>query len=201
MAVLLTTFALTVVVDLSVAVQFGVVLAALLFVKRMADVTRVGGAGAVVAGDEPPAGARPDHDAHAITSHRVPPGVQVYEINGPVFFGAADKLRNLMPIFTRPPRVMILRLRHVPAIDATGLHALAEFHKQCLARGTHLLLSGVQPQVLPKLHRWPESKAIGRENVVAGIDEALARARTLLGLSPEEAVPEADGPGREKHVA
>ena len=127
-----------------------------------------------------------DRDPEVIRRRVVPHEVQVYEINGPFFFGAADKLRNTMPIFTRPPRVMILRLRHVPTIDATGLHALTEFHKECTSRGTHLILSGVQPHVLEKLARWPESSAIGHENIVSNIDQALRRARHMLGLPPQE---------------
>jgi SulP family sulfate permease len=180
-AVLLTTFFLTVVFDLSLAVQVGVVLAALLFVKRMADLTKVGtpdgmtGARRVADGDG---------DLEALRQLGIPPGVQVYEIQGPFFFGAADKLRNTMPIFTRPPRVMILRLRHVPAIDATGLHALAEFHKECVARGTHLILAGVQPDVMRKVLHWPPSEAIGRENIVPEFGAGLERARVLLEPSP-----------------
>ncbi|HEV3258071.1 MAG TPA: sulfate permease [Gemmataceae bacterium] len=180
--ILLATFILTVVFDLSLAVQVGVVLAALLFVKRMADMTRVGplqaagGAGADELADDP----------GAISKRQVPRGVEVYEIQGPLFFGAADKLRNTMPIFGRPPTVMILRLRQVPVIDATGLHALVEFHKECARLGTHLILAGVQPNVLVKLHRWPESEAIGANDIVRNIDHALARAREIVGHLPTE---------------
>jgi SulP family sulfate permease len=192
-AILLTTFTLTVVFDLSLAVQVGVVLAALLFVKRMADLTRVGNLGV----------ARPrrhasedelDLDPVAISKRNVPRGIQVYEVAGPFFFGAADKLRSIMPIVSKPPRVMILRLRHVPAIDATGLHALAEFHKECTARGTHLILSGVQSRVMRTLKRAHESELIGRKNIVANIDLALERAREVLGTAKPQ-------PAGDKHVA
>lgn len=183
-AVLLCTFLLTVVVDLTVAVQVGVVLAALLFVKRMADLTRVGVAGRVARRVPNPVEDELDRDPEAITRFAVPAEVQVYEVHGPFCFGAADKLRNIMPIVSRPPKVMILRLRHVPTIDATGLHALGELQKQCRAKGTHLVLSGVQPHVLRALKRWPESRAIGRLNVCADLENALVRARQLLAPAP-----------------
>ena len=176
--ILLATFILTVVVDLSLAVQVGVVLAALLFVKRMADSTRIGPFQTVAA--------EPADDPGAISKRRVPRGVEVYEIQGPLFFGAADKLRSTMPIFGQPPAVMILRLRQVPVIDATGLHALIEFYKECARLGTHLILAGVQPHVLVKLRRWPESEAIGQQDIVSNIDQALARAREIVPLPPPE---------------
>jgi SulP family sulfate permease len=171
------------------------VLASLLFVKRMGDLTRVGALGRVAPSADP-VEAELDRDPAALHKHAVPAGVEVYEIQGPFFFGAADKLRSTMPIFSRPPRVMILRLRHVPSIDATGLHALAEFHKECQARGTQLILSGIQPWVMQKLLRWPESERIGRENIVGNIDQALAQARELLrrkGHMPLETHPQEKG--------
>jgi SulP family sulfate permease len=184
MMVLLTTFTLTLVFDLALAVQVGVVLASLLFVKRMADLTRVGALESVAAA--PMAGAESMADLAPQGKHDVPEGVEVYEIQGPLFFGAADKLRSTMPIYSRPPRVMILRLRHVPTIDATGLHALSEFLKECAGHGTHLILSGVQPQVMDKLLRWPGSAALGRKNFAATIESALEEARAFLRLPPQE---------------
>jgi SulP family sulfate permease len=187
MAVLLTTFTLTVVFDLTLAVQVGVVLASLLFVKRMADVTKVVTVAGVDADDSDWTDEQKGHDPKAIGKQHVPMGVEVYEIHGPFFFGAADKLRSTMPIYSRPPRVMVLRLRHVPTMDATGFHALAEFHKECVARGTQLILSGVQPHLMQKLLRWPDSTRIGRANIVGDIDLALERSRVLLGLQPAQA--------------
>jgi SulP family sulfate permease len=185
-AVLLATFTLTVVFDLTLAVQVGVVLSALLFVKRMANLTKVGALGRINPVRVPSAEHELDHDPQqAIHLQNMPAGVELYEIQGPLFFGAADKVRNIMPIVARPPRVMILRLRHVPAIDATGLHALSEFHKECTSRGTHLILSGVQTHVLTKLRRWPDSDRFGAANIVGHIEEALQRARTVLGMSPD----------------
>ncbi len=172
--VLLTTFAITVIFDLTLAVQVGVVLAALLFVKRMADLTRVGAI--------QPAALREDAvERESVDRDTLPADVQVYEIQGPFCFGAADKLRSFLPIFSRSPRVMILWLRHVPAIDATGLHALGEFHKQCCSRGTRLLLSGVQLHLMEILYRWPESTRIGLDNISVSLHESVERARQLLG--------------------
>jgi SulP family sulfate permease len=189
--VLVTTFLLTVVFDLSLAVQVGVVLAALLFVKRMADLTEVDALGNPTRAVHNPREEELDRDPLSVARRDVPAGVEVYEVKGPFCFGAADKLRSLQPIFSRPPRVMILRLRHVPTIDATGLHALTEFHKQSHGRGTHLILSGVQPGLMRVLRRWPGSAAIGAENIVPNIDEALHRAKQILRRPPE-------GPGEGK---
>jgi SulP family sulfate permease len=178
-AVLVTTFAITVIFDLTLAVQIGVVLAALLFVKRMADLTEVDALANAARTGRDPREDELDLDPVGVARRDVPPGVEVYEVKGPFCFGAADKLRSLQPIFSRPPQVMILRLRHVPTIDATGLHALNEFHKQSLGRGTRLVLSGVRPELMRVLRRWPGSDVIGRENIVATIDEALHRAKQI----------------------
>jgi SulP family sulfate permease len=185
MAVLLATFIFTVVFDLSLAVQIGVVLASLLFVKRMADLTKVTRIKSAVQQKSDPREEQVDLEVKALTKQTVPPGVEVYEIQGPFFFGAADKLRNTMPIVALPPQVMILRLRYVPAIDATGLHALTEFRKECAAHGTQLLLCGVQPRVLRKLLRWPAGQNLGRPKVVRCLSQALRQARILLEQPPQ----------------
>jgi SulP family sulfate permease len=201
MAVLLTTFTITVVFDLSLAVQAGIVLASLLFVKRMGDVTHVGPVGAdalaPLDADTADTESHPPGDA----KQALPLGVEVYEIRGPFFFGAADKLRSIMSIFSRPARVMILRLRHVPAIDATGLHALAEFHNKCRSRGTVVILSGVQAPVMSKLLRYPATEVIGRENIVGSLEQALGRARMLLGLQAADGTGPKAGVRTEKQVA
>ncbi len=186
-AVLLATFILTVVFDLSLAVQAGVVLAAFLYVKRMADLTKVGRPGRLAQHGHSAGEDELDRDPGAISKRNVPREVEVFEVHGPFCFGSADKLRSILPIVSQTPKVMILRLRHVPAIDATGLHALAEFHKECVAQGTRLILSGVQPRVLRTLRRAHESEVIGQENIVGNIDQALERARTILGLPSQQA--------------
>jgi SulP family sulfate permease len=172
--VMLTTFTLTVVVDLTVAIQVGMVLAAFLFMRRMAEVTNV------------TAVARELHDAADPeldpTRRRVPPGVLVYEINGPFFFGAAGKFRETISGIANPPKVLIIRMRDVPAMDSTGLRALREVVRRTRADGTLLLLSEVHAQPMAALARSDLLEEIGEEALVGDLDEALERARTHLGL-------------------
>ncbi|HEY4641451.1 MAG TPA: SulP family inorganic anion transporter, partial [Thermoanaerobaculia bacterium] len=118
--VLIITFALTVFVDLTVAVQVGVVAASLLFMRRMAEVTIIEG----VSGELNDASAIDDPDSITLGGRVIPKGVEIYEVNGPFFFGAADKIREVVGKIEKPPRVLILRMRNVPAVDATGIHAL-----------------------------------------------------------------------------
>ena len=190
-AVLLTTFGLTVLTDLTVAVGVGMVLAAMLFMKRMSEVTNVGTIGdddlEDIIEDEAP-------DPNAIAFREVPAGVEVYEINGPFFFGVADRLKDTLRDLEKPPKVFILRMRRVPAIDASGMHALGEFRDKCRKQGTALLLSGVHAQPIFAMTRFGLTDRIGDENMFGNIDDALNRAREIVGLEPvprpESAVPE-----------
>lgn len=182
--VLLTTFGLTVLTDLTVAVAVGMVLASMLFMKRMAEVSGVGNIAAELANGRDEAertGLRAEAAAHRI----VPPGVEIYEISGPFFFGVADRLKDTLAQVERPPKVFILRLRGVPAIDATGMHALEEFQGKCLRSGTRLLLSGLQPQPRAALAQAGLLAKIGEENVMPDIDAALAEARRHLERRPQ----------------
>ena len=104
----------------------------------------------------------------------------MFEIYGPFFFGAADKFKTAINRIDRPPRVLILRLRHVPAIDATALHALEDVCIRSAKSGTRLVLSGVQSAPLATLSRGGVADLVGRENITGDIDSALARARALL---------------------
>ncbi len=182
-AVLLTTFGLTVFTDLTIAVGVGMVLASMLFMKRMAEVSNVSAITREFAnGEEELAESK---DPNAVYRRHVPPGVEVYEINGPFFFGVADRLKDTLRGLDKPPKVFILRMRRVPAIDATGLHALEEFHKKCLHQGTKLLLAGVHAQPLNAFINIGFDKVVGVENLFENIDNALNRAKTILGLPPE----------------
>ncbi len=179
--VLLSTFALTVVIDLTIAVQVGVVLAALLFIRRMSEVANVG----VVTREFQDSEEKPD--PNAIGKRRVPPGVEVFEINGPFFFGAAETFRDTLRALKSKPKVLIVRMRQVPVIDATGLHLLEELHNQCRRDGTQVVFSGVHAQPLFALQRTELWDRIGgTDNVFGNIDDALNRARTILGLPTEE---------------
>jgi SulP family sulfate permease len=180
-AVLFITFLLTVLIDLTVAIQVGVVLAAFLFMRRMAMVTKVGFVtNGVVEDDEDEERAR--HDPNAISKREVPAGVEVFEINGPFFFGAAEKFKDAMRRVAKPPAVLILRMRHVPALDATGLRVLEDVYDKARKEGTQIILSGIRRQPLHAMRRSPLLEKIGRRNVFRDLDRALNRAREILGL-------------------
>ncbi len=184
-AVLLTTFGLTVLADLTVAVGVGMILAAILFMKRMSDVTALGTFRQEL--DESSEELTDASDPNAISARDVPAGVEVYEINGPFFFGVADKLKDTLREIEKPPRVFILRMRRVPAIDATGLHALEEFYSKCRRQNTKLLLAGVHAQPMFAMTKFGMLDQIGEENMFGNIDDALSKARQIVGV-PEPAV-------------
>ncbi|TMA33340.1 MAG: sulfate permease [Deltaproteobacteria bacterium] len=163
--VLIATFALTVAVNLTVAIQVGVVLASLLFMRRMAEVTQVKAVRDVL---EYETGAPDEGQPHAI-----PSGVDVFEINGSFCFGAARKFTEALLASHRPTRVVVLQMRHVLAIDATGLQALEDVAARLRRRGTRLLLSGVHAQPLVALERSGALERIGAENLFMTFDEAL----------------------------
>jgi sulfate permease, SulP family len=169
-AVMIITFGLTVIIDLTVAVQAGVVLAAVLFMKRMAEVTDISSCEWLFDRDTDDG-----YDADSIKSKVIPKDVEVYEINGPFFFGMADKLKDTVASIEIAPRVFILRMRHVPAIDATGINALSELHEKCKRVNVRLILSGVNPegQVMTALLKYGLDKMIGKENIAKNIDDAL----------------------------
>lgn len=175
--VLLTTFLLTVLVDLTVAVQAGVVLAAFLFIKRMADVTNVGMVTSEIA--EAADGTMME-DEGGVARRRIPPGVEVYEVNGPFFFGAADKIKDVLHFVARKPKVFVLRMRNVPAIDASGIRVLDDLYESFSRQGIRFLIAGIHAQPLHALERAGRTERYGRENFVASLDEALARAGDLV---------------------
>jgi len=175
-AVLLTTFILTVLVDLTVAIQVGMVLAAFLFMRRMSEVTNV----SMVTREFQD----PDEyatDGEAPWRREVPDGVVVYEINGPFFFGAAEKFKTTLGRVQRPPRVLIVRMRNVPAIDSTGLHALKDLVRRSRSDGTLVILSEVHAQPLFAIERSRLLYAVGEENVMGSVEDALERARAYIG--------------------
>jgi SulP family sulfate permease len=173
--VLLTTFVLTVVVDLTVALQVGMILAAFLFMKRMAEVTNVQAVTREFT--DLPEGV----DAMDIGLRSVPRGVEVFEIDGPFFFGAAERFKEALGEMGRRPRVLILRLRNVPAIDATGISLLRDLHRRAQRDGTVLLLSGLHSQPLFALERDGLLAEVGEASIFAGVDDALAAAREIVG--------------------
>jgi SulP family sulfate permease len=180
--VLLATFLLTVLVDLSIAIQVGMVLAAFLFMRRMAEVTNV----SIVTREIQD---RPDEaDPNASARRDVPDGVLVYEVNGPFFFGAADRFRDTLGQVERQPKVMIVRMRNVPAMDSTGLRALTDVWEKNRVAGTLMLLSDVHAQPMMALAKSELLDRIGDENLFGNLDDALNRARAHLGL-PQQPKP------------
>jgi SulP family sulfate permease len=177
-AVLLTTFLLTVLVDLTVAIEVGMVLAAFLFIRRMAEVTNVS-----VVTREIQQGLRGDDGSEELFDRKsVPAGVEVYEINGPFFFGAAQSFKDAVSQVAGKPKVLILRMRNVSAMDSSGLHALSDVIQRARKDGTAVILSGIHMQPLVALTGSAALEMIGSENVVGNLDLALGRARTLLAL-------------------
>ena len=177
-AVLLATFLLTVLVDLTVAIEVGMVLAAFLFMRRMAEVTNI----QVLTHEfqEPPDDY--EKDPNWVGRRAVPDGVEVYEINGPFFFGAAEMFRDRLGQLARKPRVLILRMRHVLAIDSTGLHALRDLVERGRRDGTLVVLSDVHAQPVVAISRAGLYEEMGEANVHGNLDDALNRAREYMGL-------------------
>jgi SulP family sulfate permease len=179
--VMVTTFLLTVLVDLTTGIGVGMVLASFLFMKRMSEVTDVTMVSQEFQDTRPSA-----DESGAIYRRRVPKGVEVYEINGPFFFGAAEKFKDTLSEVSKKPKVLIVRMRNVPAIDSTAMHALRDLVRRTRKDGTLVLLSDVHAQPLVALGRSELLQEIGEHCVYANIDEALTAARRHLGLPPEE---------------
>ena len=176
-AVLLTTFLLTVFIDLTVAISVGMVLAAFLFMKRMAEVTNVRALTQEFADDD----ADPySSDENAVRLREIPQGVEVYEINGAFFFGAAETFKETMAVIAGKPKVLIIRMRDVLLLDSTGMHALKDVVHRSRKDGTAVLLSDVHMQPLVVLTGSAVLEEIGPDNLFSNLDDALQRARDLL---------------------
>lgn len=175
-SVLLTTFILTVLIDLTVALQVGIVLAAFLFMRRVAVLSEGRFVRELFDEDHAEQGA-------AAGVEQVPPGVEVFEIQGMLFFGAASKFKDALHDMRSKPRVLILHMRDVLAADATGLRALEDIVDKARADGTAVLLSGVRDQPREVIERSGLADKLGRDNVCEAIDDALDRARALMAGS------------------
>lgn len=177
-AILLTSFFLTVFVDITIAVLFGTILACFLFMKRMSECSQTVSLTKLF--KENPAEVFERSDLDAMTRKEVPPNVEVYELQGPFFFAVVDVLKDLLNNIEKAPKVFILRMRFVPFIDASGMHALREFYYKCARSNTVLLLSGVKGQTELDLQRFGMIQLIGKENIFPHIDAALEKSRNLL---------------------
>ena len=165
--ILVVTFGLTVIFDLVVAIAVGMVLAAMLFMKRMSDETSVNGWKYI----------DPDTDKDSIDLRVVPKDVRVYEISGPLFFGAADKIPEI--ILKDYTRCLILRMRAVPSLDSTALNALELLYEKCEKQGVTLILSHVNEQPMQAMKKSKFYKTVGKENFCLHIDDALKRAEKI----------------------
>jgi sulfate permease, SulP family len=170
--VMLATFLLTVLVDLTMGIAVGMVLASLLFMKRMAEVTDV-----TLVSQELQDPRTSTDESGAIFRRRVPKGVEVYEINGPFFFGAAEKFKDTLWEVSKKPKVLIVRMRNVPAIDSTAIHALRDLVRRTRKDKTLVLLSEVQTQPRTAVERSGLLDEIGREHICGNSDEALTAAK------------------------
>ena len=172
-AVLTTTFLLTVLVDLTVAIEIGMVLAVFLFMRKMIQFSDV----SILTKDIDDNG----KDNYSVENFTIPENVEVFEITGPLFFGAAYKFKDAMRFIEKPPKVLIIRMRQVPIIDATGIRTLEDVYKESKQRGTKLILSEVHSeQVLKELQHARLLFAIGKANVTNSFEEALERGHDLL---------------------
>ena len=174
--VLLLTFFLTIIFDLTVAIEVGIVCACLLFMKRMSETTDV-----KAVYDEIDLNEDADMERGNLEHLSIPKGVEVYEINGPYLFGAGNKFEDLMGGFGDRPKVRIIRMRKVPFIDSTGLHNLENMCLMSQKEGITVVLSGVNEKVEAVLRRNNFHKLLGQENICNHIDLALARANEIVG--------------------
>ena len=166
--VLIITFALTVIFDLVVAIEVGVVLAAVLFMKRMSEVTQVEGWKDF----------DPENDPDSIDLRELPKDTLVYEINGPMFFATAGKILQISP--KEGTKALVLRMRSVSTIDATAMKNLEILFEDCKARGVQLIMSHVNEQPMKVIKKSGFDKLIGEENFASHIDDALARAQEIV---------------------
>lgn len=170
------TFLLTVFVDLNVAIEVGVVLSAFLFMKRMSDVTDV----KVFAREYEEDERMEKGEDLPLAAFSLPPRVEVYEINGPLFFGAANSFDEAEREVHEKPEVRILRFRDVPLIDSTGMHALKSFYNKNKREGIRLVMTGLHVQPLNEMVKSDLYDLVGEENVFASMKESIARAEELL---------------------
>jgi SulP family sulfate permease len=173
--VLLLTFFLTIIFDLTIAIEFGLICACLLFMRRMAETTEVH---AIL--NEIDLNEDADMERGNLEHLTIPKDVEVYEINGPYFFGAGNRFEDLMARYGGRPKVRIIRMRKVPFIDSTGLHNLENMCTMSQKEGITIVLSGVNQKVEEVLRRNGFDQLLGEKNICNHIDLALARAKEII---------------------
>lgn len=172
--VLLITFFLTVLVDLTIAISVGMVLASLFFMKQMSQISKVVPLSRMFQETQ--------RDLDVIPEKNISPGIEIYEIQGPLFFGAANIFRDFLSDLMMLPKVFILRMNSVPIIDASGMRGLEEFYDQCKKNNVLLLLSGVHEQTRCDLRKLGLIDRIGEEQIFSDIRTALVRAEKVVSL-------------------
>ena len=172
--VLLITFFLTIIFDLTVAIEVGLIIACLLFMKRVSEITDVK---AVTDEINEESDMIKDNAEHLT----IPEGVEVYEINGPYFFGAGNKFEEVMAAFGDRPKVRIIRMRKVPFVDSTGIHNLTNLCEMSHNEGIEVVLSGVCEKVHKQLEKARFYDILGNKNICSHINHALERANEIIG--------------------
>ena len=173
--VLIITFLLTIIFDLTVAIEVGLIIACLLFMRRMSETTDV-----KVISDEIDPNLESELSSGNLEHLTIPEGVEVYEINGPYFFGAGNRFEEIMASFGDRPKVRIIRMRKVPFVDSTGIHNLTNLCIMSKKEGIHIVLSGVNDKVNSQLQKAEFYKLIGEENICSHINIALERAKEII---------------------
>lgn len=177
-AVLITTFLLTVLFDLTLAIEIGMVLAVFLFMRRMIKISNVSS----LLQENREKGT----DENAISKYDIPRGIEVFELSGPLFFGAAYKFKDAIKFIENKPRVLIVRMQHVPVIDATGIHTIKDVLHMCRHDKMQLIISGIQPQVLEEFRKARLLFQIGKRYVTEDFDIALQRAKEVVMNTKKE---------------
>lgn len=182
--VFLTTFCLTILFDLTIAIEIGMIMSAFLFMNRMANVANIG----IISREFDESIETDDAGVNSAQGKDIPEGVIIYEVNGPFFFGAASKFKETLRTVDKKSAVLILRLRNVPAIDATGIATIEDIYEECKNNNSVLILSGIHAQPLFAAEKAGLIEKIGDDNIRGNIDDALNRAREILGLPIQDVV-------------
>jgi len=176
--VLVTVFVLTLLVDLTVGIGVGVVLASLLFVRRMATMTEIRSMTALEDWDE-------NGTDEPLPREAIPPGVEVYDVAGPFFFGAAEQFKDTLAAVSRKPRVLVVRMRRVPFIDSTGLNVLRDLVRRTQRDGTTVLIAEIQDQPLQSLQRGGLVDLVGSDHIVGSLELAIAMSDQIASKKPK----------------
>lgn len=174
--VLLITFFLTIIFDLTIAIEVGLIIACLLFMRRMSETTDVH----VISNEINPDDEDSDMHLGNIEHLTIPKGVEVYEINGPYFFGAGNRFEEVMATLGDRPQVRIIRMRKVPFVDSTGIHNLTNLCEMSQKEGIQIVLSGVTEKVHSQLDKAGFYDIVGQDNICSHIDIALDRAKEII---------------------